>query len=169
MMGGDIQVKSQAGEGSTFSMQLVFECSDDEVALMEEDSVAEEVPPGLRILVAEDNLINQQVIQAILDQFYCEVTVVENGEEAVALVQERDFDLVFMDCQMPIMDGYEASQAIRQLPETSSLPIVALTAHALDGEKEKCLSHGMTDYLAKPVTSESVARLLCRLCPSARA
>src|SRR5437899_8458055 len=104
----------------------------------------------LRILLAEDNLVNQQVATAMLVKRGHQVDVVGNGREAVDAIGTHDYDLVLMDIQMPEMDGFAATQAIRALPRGRSLPIIALTAHALSGERERCLERGMTGYLAKP-------------------
>src|SRR6266480_16530 len=105
---------------------------------------------SLRVLLAEDNLVNQQVAVAMLVKRGHEVHVSSNGREALDAVKERDYDVVLMDIQMPELDGFEATHAIRALPKGKDLPIIGLTAHALSGERERCLSHGMTEYLAKP-------------------
>ena len=118
-------------------------------ALITRHSIAES-RHTLRILLAEDNLVNQQVATAMLVKRGHQVDVVGNGREAVDAVGAREYDLVLMDIQMPEMDGFAATQAIRALPRGRSLPIIALTAHALSGERERCLERGMTGYLAKP-------------------
>ena len=117
---------------------------------------------SLRVLLAEDNLVNQQVAVAMLVKRGHQVDVVNNGREAVAAVQERDYHVVLMDIQMPEMDGWQATQAIRALPKARDLPIIAVTAHALSGERERCLAHGMTDYLAKPIKAHELFALIER-------
>src|SRR5438876_485337 len=115
---------------------------------------------SLRVLLAEDNPVNQQVAVAMLVKRGHEVHVASNGREALHAVEERDYDVVLMDIQMPEMDGFEATHAIRALPKGKDLPIIGLTAHALSGERERCLSHGMTDYLAKPFKAHELFALV---------
>jgi CheY-like chemotaxis protein/HPt (histidine-containing phosphotransfer) domain-containing protein/anti-sigma regulatory factor (Ser/Thr protein kinase) len=116
------------------------------------------------VLLVEDNPINQQVAGAMLARLGLQMTLANNGREAVDLVREREFDLALMDCQMPVMDGYEATAAIRQL-ETSldkRLPIIALTANSMQGDEQKCLEAGMDGFLAKPFTLVQLQVLLAR-------
>ena len=118
---------------------------------------------GTRILVAEDNPTNQQVAQAILEGAGIAVTIVGNGEAAVKAIQNQSFDAVLMDIQMPRMNGYEATRLIRELPQGVSIPIVAMTAHAMKGDEEKCLEAGMDGYISKPVNQDRLFHTLWRL------
>jgi PAS domain S-box-containing protein len=126
--------------------------------------------PG-RILLVEDNELNQEVVQGILQGFGERATVVENGRDAVNLMASESFDVVLMDCQMPLMDGYEATRLIRQQERflrssaasntgTSRVPIVAMTASAMAGDREKCLRSGMDDYVSKPFSRDQLLRVL---------
>jgi CheY-like chemotaxis protein len=124
------------------------------------------------ILLAEDSLVNQQVATYMLEIMGCRVESVSNGREAVEAIRHSRYDLVLMDCQMPDMDGFSATQAIRQnLAETGGehLPIIALTAYAMTGDRERCLEVGMDDYMSKPFTEMQLRAVLARwLMPSSR-
>ncbi len=118
----------------------------------------------LRILLAEDSLVNQKLALALLTRMGHTVRIANNGREAVDLAQSEVFDVVFMDVQMPEMDGFEAAAAIRASERGTDrhLPIVALTAHAMKGDREHCLAAGMDDYLSKPVRAAEIAATLAR-------
>jgi len=119
---------------------------------------------GNRVLVAEDNLVNQKVAQRLLEKLDYRVEVVANGQAAVAAWQSGRHDLILMDCQMPVMDGYEATRQIRRLEDGKThIPIVALTAHAMTGDDEKCRAAGMDDYLTKPIDHARLDACLERL------
>jgi PAS domain S-box-containing protein len=159
-MGGEIGFESAPGEGSTFWVKLRLERS--------AQPAAAEAPAGRpvrsrRILTAEDNAINQLVITEQLKALGYEVTAVGNGLEALEALQAGEYDLVLMDCQMPHLDGYEATLRIRQLPGAMrDIPIVALTAHAIREDLDKCLAVGMNDTITKPFTAEVLRRKLER-------
>ncbi len=119
---------------------------------------------NLHVLVAEDNVINQKVARGALRKYGCRVSIADNGRKAVEMVLKEPPDLVLMDCQMPAMDGYQATREIRHHEKTLNIrtPIVALTAHALEGDKEKCLAAGMDDFLTKPFKQEALGVILER-------
>jgi len=108
----------------------------------------------------EDNPVNQLVAKGMLGKLGCEVIVAGHGGEALDQLEQSEFDLVLMDCNMPVMDGYEASRQIRRSGRWPQLPIVALTANAMSEERERCRAAGMSDYLAKPFRREELAALL---------
>jgi CheY-like chemotaxis protein len=121
-----------------------------------------------RVLLAEDNVVNAKLAVRMLERLGCRVDVASNGHEALKMVQSIPFDIVFMDCQMPEMDGFEATRAIRQWEGASQigespltrLPIVALTANAMQGDRERCLAAGMDDYITKPLARADLSRVL---------
>jgi len=121
-----------------------------------------EARTSLRILLAEDNLVNQRLATRLLEKRGHHVVVAANGREALAALEKDIFDLVLMDMQMPEMDGFEATAAIRQKEKTDGghLPIVALTAHAMKGDREKCLAAGMDGYLTKPLRPQELEEVL---------
>jgi CheY-like chemotaxis protein len=123
--------------------------------------------PGARILIVEDNAINQRVASALLARAGYRSEVANNGEEALSALQRMPFDLVLMDCQMPVLDGYMATRRIREREQVSGLhlPVIAMTAHALPGDQDRCLAAGMDDYLSKPVTREALYQALARWLP----
>jgi PAS domain S-box-containing protein len=120
----------------------------------------------LRVLIVEDNVVNQKVIQVLLKRLKCKkIDAVSNGLEALYMMQQNDYAVVFMDCQMPVMDGFKATREIRQREGTSKhTVIVAMTAHAMKGDREKCLQAGMDDYIPKPIKKELVCDILARHC-----
>ena len=131
------------------------------VIYSDEKSVREKIS-GARILLAEDNAINQQVATEILQNVGLIVEIADNGEEAVQAINKSNFDLVLMDVQMPVMSGYEATRLIRQDSRFQDLPIVAMTAHAISGAKEECLNNGMNDYVSKPIDQEQLFSVLTK-------
>ena len=139
----------------------------------QEDTTPEMPRAGLRILLVEDNMVNQKVATRMLKKHDCQIDVAGNGLEAIDLRFKFPYDLVLMDCQMPELDGYDATDRIRELEEqgvgghTGRVPIVAMTANALDSDRQKCLEAGMDDYLPKPVKAESLSTMLVKWCGTA--
>ena len=114
-----------------------------------------------RVLVVEDNIVNQKMAVRMLDKMGCRVDVAANGSEAMEKIETSTYDLIFMDCQMPEMDGYETTAAIRRRPNgLKHIPIIAMTAHAMQGDREKCLQAGMDDYISKPIRKESLTEMV---------
>jgi CheY-like chemotaxis protein len=174
MMGGDIQVRSAAGQGTCFSFFIEADVCTQSAAAASLSALAENCLDGenplyqrgthrWRVLLAEDNSINQKVAQAMLAREGCTVDVAENGLQAVAMATANTYDLILLDCQMPEMDGYEAAAAIRKLEQGNRrTPIVAATASAFLEDKARCLAAGMDDYISKPITKSSLAVVLER-------
>jgi CheY-like chemotaxis protein len=121
------------------------------------------------VLVAEDHPLNLLVIRKLIEEEGIEVDSAADGAEALARINERDYDAVFMDCQMPVLDGFAATGAIRACERGAMLPIIALTAHAMKGDRERCIAAGMDDYLTKPIVAGELARVLERWVPRDRA
>ncbi len=169
LLDGDCTVQSELGKGSTFSFsfrappapgsRMVRPADEAELGGINEAAAAlSTLPEGTRILLAEDGPDNQRLIRAVLRKAGAAVQVAENGLVAVQLVEQGSFDLVLMDMAMPEMDGYTATRTLRDMGV--DLPIVALTAHALSGERDKCLAAGCDDYLTKPIDrAELIARI----------
>lgn len=155
--GGRLTVQSELGVGSCFRVELPgVECAPHHQAgspVHDTGAAATSLGgiPKLRVLLAEDNLVNQKVVTAVLRKRGYLVDVAANGREALTRLEGRPYDLVLMDVQMPELDGIEAARAIRSNDRWRNLPIVAMTAHAMTGDRERCLEAGMNDYLSKPV------------------
>jgi signal transduction histidine kinase/DNA-binding NarL/FixJ family response regulator len=169
IMKGSIRVESSPGQGSRFFVDVrlprshVVSTSSAEAGLPSE-TMPSPAARGHRVLLVEDNRINQLVAQAMLEKLGLSVTVAAGGAEAVRLIQQQAFSMVLMDCQMPGMDGFEATRRIREWEKNSQarspLPIVAQTANAMAGDREACLAAGMSDYLAKPVTGAALEKVV---------
>ncbi|MBF0261617.1 MAG: response regulator, partial [Magnetococcales bacterium] len=171
MMGGRIEVESTLGQGSTFRFTACFTPATTRHATPPRDRTgsqeihAREVIArvgGARVLLAEDNPINQLVAIEMLKALRLEIQVVENGQLAIEKLHEASFDLVLMDLQMPVMDGYAATRALRAEERFRDLPIVAMTAHAMSGDRALSLSHGLNEHLTKPIDKQALHAALLR-------
>jgi PAS domain S-box-containing protein len=155
LMGGAIEAQSTVGQGSTFRLNVQLDAAP-ENALQLRDSKAEVLQPlaeALDVLLVEDNKVNQKLALRLLDRLGCKAQVASSGVQALALLENHHFDLILMDCQMPEMDGYEATRRIREKEEGNGrhIPIVAITANAMESDLERCLTSGMDSYLTKPI------------------
>ncbi len=176
MMDGSLCVQSEPGKGSVFSFDLRMKASSETAFSASARSLHKDIlrPKKRtaairalrgRVLLAEDNLVNQEVAQGLLSSIGVEAIVAKNGNETIEQFLCNTFDAVLMDCQMPELDGYQATQAIRQLESESSedpVTIIAVTANALAGDREKCVAAGMNDYLSKPFTGEQLYQVLSK-------
>ncbi len=166
MMHGEITVQSEVDKGSVFTFTV-------ELALQQDGKRYDDKPvpspltveknlAGAKILLVEDNLINQQLACELLSGMGLSVDIAQNGQEALDAVKEASYDAVVMDVQMPVMSGYEAARLIRQDARMKKLPIIAMTAYAMSGAREKCLEAGMNDYISKPIHPDELKTALAR-------
>ncbi len=171
LMGGTIGVTSEEGKGAVFRFTIRLPVGRVEEAVSStENTASAERLQGVSgtVLVVEDNITNRIVARGMLEHTGLKVDMAENGEQAVAASEKISYDLIFMDCQMPVMDGYQATGIIRQRENehgTARTPIIAFTAHAMKGDREQCLLVGMDDYLAKPFTEQQLCAVLEKWLP----
>jgi len=172
MMGGKIGVESREGSGSTFWFTVACEIGSPELsAAKRQDHLFPSPCPTLakrraRILVVEDNPTNQMLAFAQLEKLGYEAHGANNGAEALEAFREGAYDLILMDCQMPVMDGYEATQRIRQGQLQPGIPIIALTASTMSEDRDRCLSNGMNDFLPKPTEFRLLANMITKWLPA---
>jgi CheY-like chemotaxis protein len=172
LMGGEIKAKSKLDEGSVFQFSVIFATPPPLIIDKKVPPTDESIPnfANLQVLLVEDNEINQEVMLAILEGLGIKVDVANNGLEAIAmLTQSAKFNLILMDCQMPNMDGYDATRHIR-LGDAgeifSKIPIFALTANIMNNERQRCIAAGMNEYLTKPIDINALKLMLAKYQPT---
>ena len=158
-LGGEMELESQVGKGSIFSFSVPLELTENEFEREKSSETPLEFPSGLTVLVVDDNKVNQMVLCRTLKKFCLEHRVADNGQIAVDFCRENSFDLILMDCQMPVMDGFEATRALRE-ENLATCPIIAVTADAFDRDRQRCLEAGMNDFLSKPVQRNALQKVL---------
>lgn len=163
LQGGDITVESEPGKGTEFIFEIGYSLvtlgETLPTSLADKTAITAGAFPEARILVAEDNSMNQLLIKFTFQSWKMNYELADNGAKAIEWLQRSTFDLLLLDIQMPLMDGYATAQAIRKELK-SDIPIIAMTAHALAGEREKCISYGMNDYISKPIHEKELFSLL---------
>ncbi|MEN6489878.1 MAG: ATP-binding protein [Smithella sp.] len=178
MMGGVITVESEPGKGSTFSFTAGFSMQTQEkikandipygitsrkVAVDDDNDIALKIKgriEGAKVLIVEDNPLNQQVVRENLESAGLIVELANNGQEGLQALAKNNYDLVLMDVQMPVMGGYETTHILRKDKRFAELPVIAMTAHAMQGSREQCLENGMNDYVSKPIDPEQLFSVL---------
>lgn len=164
LQGGTIKVESEIGKGTAFYISIPYAISTHQI--IDNLAISETIAPGAasltsKVLITEDNENNQSLLSHIFKNWRLQFEIANNGLEAIEKLRTGKYDLVLMDIQMPVMDGYTAARKIRN-ELRSDIPIIAMTAHAMPGEREKCLSYGMNDYIAKPVKQEQLSQLISK-------
>jgi CheY-like chemotaxis protein/nitrogen-specific signal transduction histidine kinase len=171
LLGGEISVESEVNIGTTFSFTMLLDVASnnnisDNVGIRQKITLDPGITWPIRVLMAEDNRINAEIAKEMLERLGCEVVTAPNGRHACEILKtDRNFDLIFMDCQMPIMDGFEATSKLIEQENTAAqqhIPIIALTANSMQGDKEKCIAAGMDDYLSKPVSQKDFAKMVSK-------
>jgi signal transduction histidine kinase/ActR/RegA family two-component response regulator len=161
-MGGTLRAASQEGQGSIFTLEIPLPFSQQTVEVDSNSAHLTQSGHGQSVLLVEDNPVNQTVIEAMLRSLGYQVSLVGDGAQAVYHAKRHSYAAILMDCRLPVMDGYEATRQIRCLPACADVPIIALTANALQGDREACLEAGMNDYLAKPFKRADLQHILQR-------
>jgi len=167
LLGGRIYVRSESGRGAVFTIELPVGVDVNQRAVvnrydaleqLQKDQNEPSLPVSRRALVAEDAKANQALIQVLLQKMGFEVTIVEDGQQAIEQVRKEAFDIIFMDMQMPVMNGYDATQQIKAMGIRT--PVIAVTAHAMKGDEQKCFDAGCDDYIAKPIDRKKMEQII---------
>jgi len=173
LLDGSVELKSEPGKGSTFTVRIRLKCASDSGVESEPVGSIKQSPElakqNVSVLLVEDNLQNQRIMNLLLSKLKVSFETVSDGESAVEIAGQQKFDLIFMDCRLPKMDGYEASRKIREneaAEKRTHTPIVALTAANFEGTIDDCLNAGMDDFISKPVTKKSIETAIEKWCPS---
>ena len=165
-MRGHIAIESEEGHGTNVFLVLPFKLTEKTADTKNEQAAKGHDIPKLKILLAEDDFTSLLATQKLLERKGHTVTLAQDGQQVLDLLREKNFDCILMDVQMPVMDGVEATKIIRSSNDFGSkkdTPIIALTAHAMDGDREKFLAKGMNDYISKPVRMEGLEKALSRI------
>ncbi len=160
LLGGDIDVSSILGEGSCFRLTVPLARGQTCARAQNDATSSSGLPAGRHVLLVEDNPLNQQVASEIMVSFGLRVSVADNGLKALEMLEQGGYDLVLMDVQMPGLDGLEVTRRLRARPGMAALPVIAMTAHAMSGDRDRCLQAGMDDYLAKPIDPGALLAVL---------
>jgi CheY-like chemotaxis protein/anti-sigma regulatory factor (Ser/Thr protein kinase) len=167
LMGGELGVKSEPNEGTSFHVEIDLHPGPENTLRVADSTGTGDllIREGARVLVAEDNPTSRMVTEALLKKLSCEVDIAIDGREALKKIKDNDYDIVFMDCYMPLMDGFQATQRMRKAPANEELPIIALTASVTEEDRVRCLEAGMNDTIRKPVRISMIAKALERWVP----
>ncbi len=172
-MNGKISAESEKNKGTVFTVEIPVTIPEqakiDEIRKKQQIQTApksedKSLFTGIRTMLVEDDMINRRMALIFLKKLGLETTYAINGKDALEKFKEADFDIIFMDCEMPVMDGYEASQEIRKLDKGKNIPIIAVTANALEGDKKTCLESGMNDHISKPFNIDILRKTLAKYC-----
>jgi len=164
LQNGSIQVKSTIGAGTTFYFEIQYEIASEQLNEdheFKEVSLKHAINTSLHFLVVDDNVMNQTLMKHLLSKWNASFDILSGGAEALEALRVKKYDLVLMDIQMPGIDGYSATHAIREQLK-SDVPVIAMTAHAMAGEREKCISHGMNEYISKPIDEKELFRIISK-------
>jgi signal transduction histidine kinase/HPt (histidine-containing phosphotransfer) domain-containing protein len=167
LMGGDIGVESELGQGTLFWAEIELDWGPEETLRVQDSDGTGDlwIRDGAKVLLVEDNPTSRMVTEALLKRLACDVDLAVDGREALRMIEANDYDLIFMDCYMPLMDGFQATERIRRSKSKERLPILALTASTLERDHARCLEVGMNDTIEKPVRTSALAKAIERWVP----